>query len=278
MRKIPQQEIEQLLSGVNGTFGLYIEDLSSGEIFKHNPEHVFPAASVIKIPMLALLLRDVAEGRVEWEKPHPITPSNRVGGTGILCELDEYYQPTVATMAKLMIVLSDNTATNEIMDIIGLDRFAAFCEEMGLNQTRLMRKMLDFEAIRQGKNNYISAQDAGNLLSRIAKGTFVSPEISQTIISIMEKQQCRNKLPALLPAVPSWASEEDRRNLKPNTVLVANKTGDLTNIQHDVGIFTLPGGRRYIIAAFSEKLSSDAAGIEAVAKLSQLVYYAQSQT
>lgn len=272
MGKIPQNQIYQLLAEVKGTFGIYIQDLETDEVFQINPDHVFPSASVIKIPMLALLLQDVADGRVDWKSPRAITPSNRVGGTGVLCELEESYTPTLETLAKLMIVLSDNIATNEIMDIIGIDRHNEFCRKMGYSNTVLMRKMLDFEAIRQGKNNYMSAGEAGDLLVKIAKGEFVNPEISQTIVSIMEHQQCRNKLPALLPAVPSYAPEEDKKNLKPGTVLVANKTGELVGIQHDVGIFTLPDGRRYVIAILSGELENDAQGISTIQQISRAVY------
>ena len=272
MGRIPQTQIYQLLSELKGTVGLYIHDLDTDEVFEVNPDHVFPSASVIKIPMLALLLKDVQEGRVEWNATRSINPVNRVSGTGILCELEENYTPTLETLAKLMIVLSDNIATNEIMDIIGIDRHNDFCREMGYSHTILMRKMLDFEAIRQGKNNYMCAGEAGRLLVKIARGEFVNPEVSQTIISIMEHQQCRNKLPALLPAVPSYAPEEDKKNLKPDTVLVANKTGELFGIQHDVGIFTLPSGKRYVIAAFSGELESDIQGVSTIQKISRAVY------
>ncbi|HWP51532.1 MAG TPA: serine hydrolase, partial [Clostridia bacterium] len=257
MGRIPKDAITQLLSSVSGLFGVYIEDMDSGEVFEMNADHVFPSASVIKVPMLALLLKDVQTGRLDWNKPIPLAAENRVGGTGILCELDPDYTPTLAVLAKLMIVVSDNTATNQIMDLIGIDRFNAFCHEMGYEHITLMRKMLDFEAIRQGKNNYMCAGEAGRLLSSIARGEFVNSEVCGTIISIMEKQQCRNKLPALLPAVPSWSPAEERHNLKPGSLLVANKTGELNRLQHDVGIFTLPDKRRYVISIFSGELLSD---------------------
>ncbi len=272
MGKIPQNTLYQLLSSLEGTVGLYIHDLDCGEKFQVNPEQVFPSASVIKIPLLALLLRDVQEGRVDWNAKHPIASCNRVGGTGILCELEPDYVPTVETLAKLMIVLSDNTATNEIIDLLGIDRVNRFCREMGCPNTVLMRKMLDFEAIRQGKNNYMCAGEAGRLLVQAAKGEFVTPEISQTMVRILERQQYRGKLPALLPAVPSYAPEEDKKHLKPGTVLVANKTGELVGIQHDVGIFTLPDGRRYVIAMFTGGLKDDALGIQAIQKVSRAVY------
>lgn len=272
MSRLPRREIYRLLSELDGSAGLFIKDLTDGETLEIDPERVFPSASVIKIPMLALLLRDVQEGRVDWTARRRIASINRVGGTGILCELSEDYEPTVEELATLMIVLSDNIATNEIMDIVGIERVNAFCRELGCPNTRLMRKMLDFEAIKKGYNNYMCAGETGHLLERIANEEFVNADVSRTIMRIMERQQCRNKLPSLLPTIPNYAPEEVKRNVADGSVLVANKTGELIGIQHDVGIFTLPGGRRYVIAMFTGDLVSDAAGIQTIAKLSRIVY------
>ncbi len=272
MNKLPRRAIFELLSELEGSVGLFIQDLDSGETLEIDPERVFPSASVIKIPMLALLLRDVQQGRVDWTARRRIDPANRVGGTGILCELNPDYEPTVEELATLMIVLSDNIATNEIMDIVGIERVNEFCRELGCPNTRLMRKMLDFEAIKKGYNNYMCAGETGRLLVRIANEEFVNAEASRMIMRIMERQQCRNKLPALLPTIPNYASEEVKRNIQDGSVLVANKTGELVGIQHDVGIFTLPGNRRYVMAVFTGDLASDAAGIQTIAKLSRIVY------
>lgn len=274
MGQIPQTGIYQLLAKMRGTAGLYIHILDTDEIFEINPNQVYPSASVIKIPLLALLLKDVQEGRIPWNIPHAISPDNRVGGTGILYELDADYCPTIETLSKLMIILSDNTATNELIDLVGMERLNQFCVELGFPHTKLTRKMLDFEAIRQGRNNYMCAGDAGRLLVQIARGTLISPKISHSILSIMEHQQCRNKLPALVPAIPSYAPEEDKQHLKEGTLLVANKTGDLFGIQHDVGIFTLPDGRRYVISMFTGDLEDDAEGIQTIAQVSKVVYQA----
>ncbi|MBR0108572.1 MAG: serine hydrolase [Pyramidobacter sp.] len=271
-KHIPQNAIYEILSGLKGTIGLFIELLETGEKFEINPDLVFPSASVIKIPMLALLLKDIREGKADWNAPRTVAANNRVGGTGILAYLDQSYAPSLKTLAFLMITLSDNTATNEIMDLIGIERFNEFWKAQGYEHISLGRKMLDFEAIKQGRNNYMCAGEAGRLLSRIARGECGHPDDCETILDFMAHQQCINKLPSLLPAIPSWASAEERKNMKPGTVLVANKTGDLTGIQHDVGVFTLPDGRRYVIAMFTGGLESDRCGIEAIARVSRAVY------
>ena len=271
-KHIPQQAVYEILSGLKGNIGLYVELLDTGEKFEINPGLVFPSASVIKIPMLALLLKDVREGKADWNAPRTIAPVNRVGGTGVLAYLDQDYAPSLKTLAFLMITLSDNTATNEIMDMIGIERFNEFWKAQGYANISLGRKMLDFEAIKLGRNNYMCAGEAGRLLSSIARGECGHCDDCETIIDFMAHQQCINKLPSLLPAIPSWAGAEERKNMKPGTVLVANKTGDLTGIQHDVGVFTLPDGRRYVIAMFTGGLESDRCGIEAIARVSRAVY------
>lgn len=274
MKQLPRKEIYQLLSSFEGDVGLYIHDMETADTLEINPTLVFPSASVIKIPMLALLLRDVQNNRIDWNAKRRIAPNNRVGGTGILCELSEDFAPTVEELAKLMIVLSDNIATNEIMDIVGIDRVNEFCKEIGCPNTCLMRKMLDFEAIKKGYNNYMCAGEAGQLLLRIAQEELISPATSRTIMQIMEHQQCRNKLPALLPTIPNYASEEAKRNIEDGSVLVANKTGELVGIQHDVGIFTLPGGHRYIIAMFTKSSGHDLQAIQLIGNISLAVYNA----
>lgn len=276
MKRIPQQKLFERIGTLSaGEVGLYIEDLDSGERFEVNPSLVFPSASVIKIPILALLLKDARDKGMDLYAPHTMNPENRVGGTGILCELEPAYCPPVYYLAKLMIILSDNSATNEIIDLVGgFERVTAFCRETGYHNTSLNRKMMDFDAIAQGRNNYISAGDAGRMLCAVAKGEFVDAQISRTIVDMMNGQQYRNKLPARLPAVPTYAKPEDKKKLKPGSVLVANKTGDLFGIQHDVGIFTLPDNRRYVIAVLTGGLADDADGINLVADISKMVYEA----
>ena len=236
------------------------------------PDTKIRIASISKVAVGMCALAMAEEGLVDLDAPRTIDPRNRVGGTGILCELGTDYTPSLRDLAKLMIVLSDNIATNEIMDVIGMERFNSFCREMGYQNITLMRKMMDFEAIQQGKNNYMCAGETGRLLSAISRGEFVNPEISQTIFDIMASQQCRNKLPALLPAVASYSGSKSA--IPEGQVLVANKTGDLVGIQHDVGIFELPDGRRYLIAMFTGDLENDSAGIAAISQVSLAVYQA----
>ena len=205
MKRIPQNEIYRILSGLAGTVGLYVEGLPVRRDLHHQPGACVSLGQRHQGPYAGPSHAGRTAGAGGPGRPRTIDPRNRVGGTGILCELGTDYTPSLRDLAKLMIVLSDNIATNEIMDVIGMERFNSFCREMGYQNITLMRKMMDFEAIQQGKNNYMCAGETGRLLSAISRGEFVNPEISQTIFDIMASQQCRNKLPALLPAVASYS-------------------------------------------------------------------------
>lgn len=274
MKQIPRSEIYSILSRLQGKCGLYIEHLRTGEIMEVNSHWICPSASVIKVPMLAMLLKEVQEGKFEWEEQQTVAEENRVGGSGILYFLDRYYAPTLKTAAKLMIQLSDNMCTNHIMDLLGIERFNRYWAEMGYPSFKLGRKMMDWGEIEKGKNNFLNAWDIGRLLSTIGRGELYSKEISDQIITIMRGQFYRTMLASLIPSVPGYAPPEDYERVQENMVLVASKSGGIPGVAHDVGIFDLPDGSRYIIACLTAELPNDIDGHTCVAQISKACYEA----
>lgn len=255
----PEREVFSVLGSLEGKVAMYLEDLTGGETFTVNPERVFPSASTIKIPLLAAVLKAAEAGKFSLNDQVAIASSNRVGGAGVLGELNPNLRPTVRDLATLMIIQSDNTATNQLIDLVGTEAVNALCRELGLKHTVLQRKMMDFEAARAGRNNFTSAGDLGLLLKLLYEGKVVGPAASATIIDIMKRQQLRNKLPAYLP----------------KDVVVAHKTGDLDGLEHDAGIIFLPG-RPYILVVLTADLAANSAGVEAIARISEVVYRALS--
>jgi len=277
MAGLPRQKIFELLGCLEGKVSLYAEDLESGEILVICPEEIHVACSLIKVPILALLLKDGEEGKVDPEAKIRIPEEKRVGGTGMICHLSAGLELSWNDIMKLMISVSDNTATNAIIDLLGMERINAFFRDIGLFSTELQRKMMDLEAVKAGRNNYTTAADMGKVLKMAASGTLVSQRASETVLEIMSRQFYTNKLPAMLPAVPSYAPAAEKKNPSPGMVAVANKTGDLPKTQHDMGYFVLPGGRKYIIAMLTSNLSSDQDGISCIGKVSKAVYEALSR-
>ena len=207
MKRIPQNEIYRIPLRTGRDGGPLCGGLPVRRDLHHQPGACVSLGQRHQGPYAGLLMRDAQQGWWTWTPPAPSTPATGWAGPAS-CVSWAPITPLLRDLAKLMIVLSDNIATNEIMDVIGMERFNSFCREMGYQNITLMRKMMDFEAIQQGKNNYMCAGETGRLLSAISRGEFVNPEISQTIFDIMASQQCRNKLPALLPAVASYSGSK----------------------------------------------------------------------
>ncbi len=268
-----ENEIKILLNKVQGEFGIYYEDIQDHTKICLNENKVFSAASTIKIPLVALTLKKYEDGEIDIDDEVEINSNNRVGGTGILKNLNKNYKPTILDLMNLALVVSDNIATNELIDIVGgFDNINEFIKYLGLTNTKFQRKMLDLDALKEGKDNFTSAKDLGMILSSIAQGKCVSEKASNIILNILKTQQFRQKLPNFIPSVTSYDEKATDELPEKGKVIVANKTGDLWKVQHDVGIFILPEGQRYIISIFSQKLLEDYEGIQTISNISKLIY------
>ncbi len=273
-----KDNIKSILNEIKGEFGIYFEDLQSDEKVVINPNVKFSAASTIKIPLVALALKECEEGKYDLNQEFILKEENRVGGTGILKTLNKNYKPTMLDLINLAIVVSDNVATNELVDLVGgFDKINSFNESIGAPNTKFKRKMMDLKALQSGKDNFTTAEDLGHILKLIAKGECVSKKTSKMVLDIMKTQQFRQKLPHLLPAITSYDPKATDEFPEEGKVIVANKTGDLWKVQHDVGIFILPGKEKYVLAIYSQKLDEDSEGIEAISKISKVIYEYMSE-
>ncbi len=268
-----EKAIFSTLSELDGTIGMYFEDIVTGKKICINSEIEFSAASTIKIPLVLLLLTQAKAGLIDLEEQIEIDKANRIGGSGVIKEISSSYKPTIMDLAKLAIILSDNIATNQLVDIVGgVKKVTEFCKSIGMDSTKFQRKMMDFESLKLGKDNVTTPRDMGRLLKMLAEDDNRLSGVSSKMIDIMKAQQLNQKLPNLIPAL-----EPDDPNIysdvvEEGSVVVAHKTGELWRAQHDVGIFILPGGHKYILALYTSDLSSDSKGVEVIAKLSKIVY------
>lgn len=268
-----EKNIFTILSELEGTIGLYFEDLNTGKKISINSDITFSAASTIKIPLVSLLLRQSEEGLINLNDIVEMDKVNRVGGSGVIKELDRNYKPTVMDLAKLTIILSDNAATNQLIDLVGgPDNVNKFCKELGLKDTLLQRKMMDTKSLEMGRDNFTTPNDMGKILKLLANGQMYSKEASKTLVDIMKAQQLNQKLPYLIPALEPDDPEIFNNEVKEGSVVVAHKTGELYKTQHDVGIFYLPNNRKYILAIYTTNLNSDNDGVKIIANLSKAVY------
>lgn len=215
-------EIEASLNGLGGRVACVvtgIEQAGPRELISLNPEMVFPSASLIKVAILVELARRLAEpgSALTWETRLAVPDEARVPSAGVLASLSPELRPTIQDLAHLMIAISDNTASNVLLDLLGMEAINATMRDLGLKATRLERRFMDFEARQAGRDNWTTAADMTLLLAHIHANRV--PERARLLQMLL--QQNENYI---LP--PYWGEE----------TLFAHKTGGLVGIMHDAGI------------------------------------------
>jgi beta-lactamase class A len=216
----------ELLTPATGVVALAARHVESGRTWCYNEHVVLPSASLIKLPILAAFWEAAEAGRLDPDERTNVPAGTSVEGTGVLKALAPGLQPTWNDLATLMITVSDNVATNLIIDRLGINAIQAWIDKAGLADTRLERRMMDRAAMDAGRGNWTSAADMEALLSAVASGTCISDEASRRMRQALEAQQIQDRLPRRLG--------EGAR--------VANKTGNFSDVIHDAGIVTWPGG------------------------------------
>lgn len=238
--------LDRVSAEFTGQLSLYAKDLTTGEIIERRPDEVVPTASCIKVFILMELMRRVAAGDFALQQTIPMLPEQQVGGSGVLKDLTAGIRLPLRDVATLMIVLSDNTATNMLIDLLGLTAVNDMIRGLGLTQTTLMNRV-DFSAIDGNVSRFAvtTAREFATALEQVAQGTFVSRAACDTIVDIMERQQYLDLLPRFLPFNP-YARELDL----PRDLRIANKTGFFPGVRCDTALLMLPH-RTFIVTAFT---------------------------
>ena len=246
MGYIPKQLIEKICQKTNGEYSLYISIPERDEKFTINEKKRYIAASTIKIPLLALLLSDFEAGRLSRNDIIPLTNEHKSGGSGILRFLSESASMSLFDYATLMIILSDNSATNKIIDAVGMERADEFIKSCGFSSTHIGRKMY-VQPKSPDEENYTSAQDLGNMMEQILKKTFVSENVSNQMMSIMACQQ-RGIFSTALPVKRSFDPASKLPETKNGKVVMVDKGGSLAGkVLHDASLIFFPDGTKAVL-------------------------------
>lgn len=212
--------LKSILDKVPGKVGFYYKDLITGTRIGFNENEAFIAASVIKIPVLIEVLRQIEEGQIKKEDLVEIKSEDKMPSFGALTYMHDGLRVTVEDLYTLMIIHSDNTATNILIKMVGMENVNSTLRKLACNVTTLNRLLFDMEAKKKGQENYISPYEIGYLLERVFKKELISKPISEEIERVLMMQKVRHKIPYLLP----------------KNVIIGHKTGEDDNITHDVGI------------------------------------------
>ncbi|WP_409291912.1 serine hydrolase [Peribacillus sp. SCS-37] len=258
MRKNSMADFESCLQAaseqLDGRIAAYIEIDGAAAVW--NGGAVMPAASLIKLPIMLAAFRLNEQGRLPLGRRMNIPLSQKAGGAGVLHILSEETSLSVKDLLALMIIVSDNTAANMMIDLIGFHEINKVILEAGMKDTVLSRKMMDWDAINEGRDNFTTAQDIVICLKAFSEGSYLSQESSAAAMKIMQSQQFIDKLPS---------------GMDLEKVHAANKTGELPGAEHDCGIFSY-GDRRAYAAVLTDRLQKKEDGREAISRIGKVLY------
>ena len=238
------QKVEELVTEAGGTWGISLENLNNHQSWQLNGDHIFYAASIIKLPIMAAVFATFSRGDFRLTDKLTLKKDDLVGGSGVLQHLSPGTEFSIYDVMTLMIIQSDNTATNMLIDLVGFEDIQKAMKGLQMKNSTCYTKLMTVPVERPGRN-MITANDVTGLLKMFANGQFVSLYACEQMIDIMKKQQFRDCLPSLLPD-----EDSDIVGVKPSFEF-ANKTGWVTAIRHDAGILYV-GSRAMAITVLSK--------------------------
>jgi beta-lactamase class A/ribonuclease HI len=285
-----RRSLARVARGVRGTLGLGLKTTWDGAEFYLEPDRPFPTASVFKVPVLLELLMQAEEGRLRLEETVVLDEAMKAPGSGVLKELTSRPALSLRDLAMLMIIISDNTATDILVQRVGTDainrrlagwgfavtRVVADCRELlfdlagrpavpagsdvRLEVERILKaapRVFTGRAYAATGTNVTTPREMTALLEMLVTPGRLPERVRAQALDIMRRQQVRDRLPLHLPP----------------GLEVAHKTGSIAGVRNDAGILFLPPGP-VLVCAFARDLESDLAGSAAIAEIGRLVYQA----
>jgi beta-lactamase class A len=242
------------LASLPGEASAFASDADGRPLFCEREDELFPSASVIKLPLVMTLYADAARGLLDLDER--VAVGDRVDGSGVLRHMRDVERLSLRDLAWLAIIVSDNTATNRLIERISLERVGERLREWGCLLSRLSRKMYDFDAAKRGNENVMTPRETVSLLVRLQKGECEDRATSDAVLAVLEQCQDRTLLLRYLP----YAAK------------VPHKTGTLDESRNDAAI--VPGERPVVVAAFTRKLRDTGAAVSWLGLLGWCAYRA----
>ncbi len=240
-----EKRIEAELKSYDGVMGIYIDDLK-GNVVALNPDEKYETASTIKMFIMAALFMAIDEGKASLEEKLMFKKEHVIDGSGVLNSLEIGTELTVQNVTTLMIIVSDNIATNMMIDYLGLEYINECIQKLGCKDT-ILHNAIDFA--KYEKLGTTTPRDYASIFIRIAKGELVSKEASDKMLAIC-KQQHYNTM--LTKSFPSYYIDPD--NYEEEIIYVASKSGSMDECRNDGGIISTPYGK-YVIVLLNKNFS-----------------------
>jgi len=244
--------LKEWLYPAQGVLALGVKSIKSGEEFYQHPEVEFPAASIIKIPLVIELFRQAQAGKIDLDEKLELKEAEKYLGAGLLRFLEEGKMFSLTELAWLTMIVSDNTATNLLINRLGMRQVNRFIKSLGFTHTRLKRRMMVHPRGHRVEN-FICASEITQMLYLLLKGKLLNRQYTEQMIEIFNQQQFQEKIPRYLP------------------VASGNKTGEITGIRHDAAIVHFKENP-YVLTIFTQNFTSGAQADDWIAGTSLAVY------
>jgi beta-lactamase class A len=236
---------------LDGVMGVALVDLTDGHRYLLHANDVFPQASSIKICVLAELYRQVQQGKLKLTDLYTVIASDLVQDSDIMSGLTPgVTRITLRDLATMMVAVSDNSATNVLIDRVGMDNVNALLSSQGLAQTRLRRKMMDVKAAAEGRENVSTPDEMMRLLEALYRGEILNKEMTDDFFKVLSTHK------------DSWIPR-----LLPDGLKIANKPGALEGVRNDSGVVFVDK-RPYAICVMTTYLHNERDGEEAISNVS----------
>ena len=250
-----QEEIRQVDQHLDGVMGIAVKDLASGDEFLIHGDEIMPQASSIKIAVLADLYLQAEQGKLKLTDEYVVRKEDLVPGSDIMLGLTPgATRLTLRDLATMMVAVSDNSATNVLIDRVGMENVNAMLESHGLHATRLRRKMMDVKAASEGRENVSTPREMMALLEMLHRGKLLNKEMMEDFFKVLST----HKESAMLQGLPDDA-------------VAANKPGELEAVRNDSGI-VFAKNRPYVLCVMTAYLKDERDGAAAIRKIAELTY------
>jgi beta-lactamase class A len=236
---------------LDGVMGVAIVDLTDGHKYQLHSNDVFPQASSIKICVLAELFRQAQQGKLKLTDLYTVNSADLVQDSDIMGGLTPgVTQITLRDLATMMVAVSDNSATNVLIDRVGMDNVNTFLSAQGLHETKLRRKMMDLKAASEGRENVSTPNEMTSLLQALYRGQILNKEMTDDFFKVLSTHK------------DSWIPRD-----LPDDLKIANKPGALEGVRNDSGVIFVDK-RPYILCVMTTYLHRERDGEEAISKIS----------
>lgn len=298
-KPVPQMDrlrahLQEMVNAFPGIMGVAVRDIATGQMISINGDRPFPMASAYKIPILVEVFRQAEAGKFSLDDRIELTAADRTLGSGVLTLMSPGLNPTIKDLATLMIILSDNQATDILLNKVGAENVTATMRSFGLKNIRVDRTTFEMirdylaliDAAAEGKTkqqlmnrpqlntatpervakadtdfghvlkDVASPQDMARLLEKIVKGEAASESSCQQMMTILNRQQFNHRLPRYLPEGTGFA----------------HKTGTIASTTNDAGVMFVRGHAVALVVFTVDKRTGRGEVEEQMGRLARVVY------